>query len=58
MTYHSLGRKSDSDAALVELVRKYEGTSAFSIAAVLHIGASPNARSNGWTRLRTTTTPM
>jgi len=35
MTYHSLGRKSDSDAALVELVRKYEGTSAFSIAAVL-----------------------
>src|SRR4029453_9424923 len=37
MTYHSLGRKSDSDAALAELVRKYEGTSAFSIATVLAI---------------------
>jgi len=35
MTYHSLGRTADSDAALAELVRKYEGTSAFSIAMVL-----------------------
>ena len=35
MTYHSLGRTADSDAALAELVRKYEGTSAFSIAVVL-----------------------
>ena len=35
MTYHSLGRTADSDAALAELVRKYEGTSAFSIATVL-----------------------
>jgi TolB-like protein/Tfp pilus assembly protein PilF len=35
MTYHSLGRTADSDAALAELVRKYEGTSAFPIATVL-----------------------
>jgi len=35
MTYHSLGRTAHSDAALAELVRKYEGTSAFSIAMVL-----------------------
>jgi len=35
MTYHSLGRTADSDAALAELVRKHEGTSAFSIAMVL-----------------------
>ena len=35
MTYHSLGRTADSDTALAELVRKYEGTSAFPIATVL-----------------------
>ena len=35
MAYHSLGRTADSDAALAELVRKYEGTSAFPIATVL-----------------------
>jgi len=35
MTYHALGRKGESDAALAELVRKYEKTASYSIATAL-----------------------
>jgi tetratricopeptide (TPR) repeat protein len=33
--YHALGRKVESDAALAELIRKYEQTSAYDIAIAL-----------------------
>jgi TolB-like protein/Flp pilus assembly protein TadD len=35
LAYHALGRKVESDAALAELIRKYEQTSAYTIATVL-----------------------
>jgi hypothetical protein len=35
MAYHALGRKSESDAALAELIRKYEHTGPFVIASAL-----------------------
>jgi TolB-like protein/Flp pilus assembly protein TadD len=35
MAYAALGRKAESDAALAELIRKYEQTSAYNIAFVL-----------------------
>jgi hypothetical protein len=34
MAYHALGRKGESDAALADLVRKYEKTASYSIATV------------------------
>ena len=35
MAYHALGRKAESDAALAELIAKYEKTAAYYIAYVL-----------------------
>jgi hypothetical protein len=35
MAYHALGRKTESDAALDDLIRKYERTMALNIAWVL-----------------------
>ena len=35
MAYHALGRKAESDAALAELIQKYEQTIAYNIAYVL-----------------------
>ena len=34
MTYHALGREAESDAQLHDLIRKYEKTASYSIAAV------------------------
>ena len=34
MAYHALGRKADSDAALAELIAKYEKDAAYNIAYV------------------------
>ena len=35
IAYHALGRKTESDAALAEVIHKYEKTSAYAIACVL-----------------------
>ena len=35
MAWHALGKKAESDAALAELIRKYEKDSAYNIAYVL-----------------------
>ena len=35
MAYHALGRKAESDAALAELIKKYETTMPYNIAYVL-----------------------
>jgi hypothetical protein len=35
MTYHALGRKSESDAALAQLIRKYEKDASWNIAYTL-----------------------
>jgi hypothetical protein len=46
MAYHALGRSAKSDAALAEIIKKYEKTSAASIAMVFAF----RARLTGWTR--------
>lgn len=42
MAYHALGRSAESDAALAELIEKYEKTSAASIAAVFAYRGEPD----------------
>jgi tetratricopeptide (TPR) repeat protein len=42
MAYHALGRSAESDAALAELIEKYEKTSASSIATVFAYRGEPD----------------
>jgi hypothetical protein len=43
MAYHALGRQAESDAALGELIRKYEKTMAWNIACALAFRRESNA---------------
>ena len=42
MAYHALGRSAESDAALAEIIKKYEKTSANSIAMVFAFRGEPD----------------
>ena len=42
MVYHALGRRAESDAALAEIIKKYEKTSASSIAMVFAFRGEPD----------------
>jgi hypothetical protein len=42
MIYHALGRAADSDAALTELIEKYEQDSAYNIAYVCAVRDEPD----------------
>jgi serine/threonine protein kinase/tetratricopeptide (TPR) repeat protein len=42
LIYHALGRRNDSDAALAELIAKYQGVAAFQIAEVYAFRGQPD----------------
>jgi hypothetical protein len=42
LTYHALGREKESDAALRELMMKYDGSNAFEIAAIYAFRNQPD----------------
>ena len=50
IAYHALGREKESDAALRELIAKYQEDATRSPRFMLS-GTSPTKRSSGWTEL-------
>ena len=51
IAYHALGRKKESDAALSELIAKYQAIDPYQSPRFMLSGISPTKRSSGWTEL-------